>query len=280
MHITPDRLAICSWSVHPKNPADLIDQLKQIGLAKVQLALAPLRQDPKVWGDTPALLAKAGITVVSGMFGTVGEDYTSLETIKKTGGVVPDQHWPENWKIVQETCRIATQMKLKQVSTHAGFLPHEESDPSFAKLVDRIGQIAGLFAKSGITLLFETGQEDADTLNLFLDAMEKRGHRNIAVNFDPANMILYDKGEPVSALRKLMKRVAQVHIKDAIKTAVPGTWGKEVAIGEGQVNWKGFLQVLEEARFPHYLVIEREAGDQRIPDIRKAIAFLTQTMKA
>ena len=39
-----------------------------------------------------------GIILVSGMFGTIGEDYTTMESIKRTGGVVPDATWPDNWK--------------------------------------------------------------------------------------------------------------------------------------------------------------------------------------
>ena len=54
-------------------------------------------------------------------------------------------------------------------------------------------------------------------------------HPNIGVNFDPANMILYDKGDPVKALHVLAPWMRQVHIKDAKRTKIPGTWGEEVA---------------------------------------------------
>ena len=40
----------------------------------------------------------------------------------------------------------------------------------------------------------------------------------MGVNFDPANMLLYDKGDPIEALRLLGPWVRQVHIKDARKT--------------------------------------------------------------
>ena len=63
------------------------------------------------------------------MIGTVGEDYTTLESIKRTGGVVPDAHWPETWKNIQADAELAQRMGLTLVTFHAGFLPHEESDP-------------------------------------------------------------------------------------------------------------------------------------------------------
>ena len=131
---------------------------------------------------------------------TVGEDYTTMETIKETGGVVPDATWPENFKHFKDNIQVAKDMGLALVTFHAGFLPHEPSDPNFAKLMDRIRQIGELFGEHGIRLGFETGQETAETLKAFLDQLAMP---NVGVNFDPANMILYDKGDPIEALKVL-----------------------------------------------------------------------------
>jgi sugar phosphate isomerase/epimerase len=259
-----DRLAVCSWSLQPARPQQLIEHLRAIGLNRVQLALDPLRENPSVWGDTAALFKQAGITIVSGMFGTVGEDYTSLESIHRTGGLVPDDTWDENWENAQATATLAHQLGLKLVTFHAGFLPHEESDPEFEKLQHRIRLVADVFAAKAIDLAFETGQEEADTLKLFL---EKLGRVNVGVNFDPANMILYDKGNPIAALRTLASWVKQCHIKDANRTQTPGTWGEEVPSGTGQVDWKEFFAVLREFGFNGHCCIEREAGTQRVADI-------------
>jgi sugar phosphate isomerase/epimerase len=259
-----DRLAVCSWSLQPARPQQLIEHLRAIGLNRVQLALDPLRENPSVWGDTAALFKQAGITIVSGMFGTVGEDYTSLESIHRTGGLVPDDTWDENWENAQATATLAHQLGLKLVTFHAGFLPHEESDPEFEKLQHRIRLVADVFAAKAIDLAFETGQEEADTLKLFL---EKLGRVNVGVNFDPANMILYDKGNPIAALRTLASWVKQCHIKDANRTQTPGTWGEEVPSGTGQVDWKQFFAVLREIGFTANCCIEREAGTQRVADI-------------
>ena len=91
-------------------------------------------------------------------------------------------------------------------------------------------------------------------------------------------MILYDKGDPIASLKKLMPRVKQVHIKDAVRTKTPGTWGSEVPIGEGQVDWKAFMGVLAAADFKGNFVIEREAGQNRVGDVRKAIERISQLM--
>jgi L-ribulose-5-phosphate 3-epimerase len=262
-----NRLAVCSWSLQPESPEALLSKLDEIGIPRVQIALDPIRENPAVWGNFSDLAKAHGLTMVSGMFGTVGEDYTTMETIRRTGGVTPDSTWEQNWKNIQATADLAAKMGLKLVTFHAGFLPHEESDPDFKKLLDRITRIADLFESRGLDLGFETGQEEGKTLRIFL---EKLNRKNVGVNFDPANMILYGMGNPIEALRALAPWLKQCHIKDANKTKVPGTWGEEVAVGTGQVNWPEFFRTLKELNFGGWGCIEREAGIKRVEDIKTA----------
>lgn len=261
------RLAVCSWSLQPANPQDLVAKLKAAGIPRIQLALDPLRESPDVWGEGPALFQHNGITVVSGMFGCAGEDYTTLESIQATGGIAPDSTWAQNWKNIQATAALAQKLGLKLVTFHAGFLPHEEEDPRSAKLRQRLIEIADVFAARNIMLALETGQETAAVL---VDFLQKLTRPNVGVNFDPANMILYDKGNPIEALRRLGPWIRQVHIKDARRTKVPGTWGEEVVAGTGEVDWRAFFTALDQVAFSGNMCIEREAGNQRVADIRAA----------
>lgn len=261
------RLAVCSWSLQPASPAELISKLQATGITRVQLALDPLRENPSVWGQAPELLRKSGVTTISGMFGCLGEDYSTLESIRRTGGLAPDTTWEQNWGRIQASAVLARQLGLKLVTFHAGFVPHDESDPQFAKMVQRLGEVAGIFGTFGMELGLETGQETAPVL---VQLLEKLGRKNVGVNFDPANMLLYDKGEPVEAVRVLGPWIRQVHIKDARRTRVLGTWGEEVPAGQGEVNWPAFFNALRAVKFNGNLVIEREAGGQRIDDIRAA----------
>jgi L-ribulose-5-phosphate 3-epimerase len=116
-----ERLAVCSWSLQPASPADLVAKLESTGIRRVQLALDPLRHSPAVWGETAALFRQKGITTVSGMFGCVGEDYSTLETIRATGGLAPDATWEQNWTNIRATAALAQQLGLKLVTFHAGF---------------------------------------------------------------------------------------------------------------------------------------------------------------
>ena len=263
---------MCSWSLQPANPRDLVAKLQTTGVGRIQLALDLLRECPEVWGETGAVCREQGIGIVSGMFGCVGEDYTTLESIRRTGGIAPDATWAGNLKNIRLAASLAADLGLKLVTFHAGFLPHEESDPDFAKMLERLRTVAGVFQERNMVLGLETGQETAPVL---LGLLEKLERPNVGVNFDPANMILYDKGNPIEALRLLGPWVRQVHVKDARLTRTPGTWGEEVPVGTGQVDWPAFFATLRELNYTGDFVVEREAGSQRVEDVRAAREVVT-----
>lgn len=275
---TPDQIGVCSWSLQAKNAKDLAEKVNALGIKRVQLGLTPHRDDPGAWQGAQEILGEAGIDIVSGMFSTIGEDYTTPETIRKTGGVVPDEHWEENWELAKDAAALAKSMGLKIVTAHAGFLPHDPADPTFDKLCMRIVELAELFAQHGSVFLLETGQETAGTLLAFLAEVEKRGARNVGVNYDPANLILYDMDDPIEALPKLVTHVGQVHVKDGKRPAQKGQWGEEVVVGTGEVDWQAFVRILADADFSGSYIFEREAGDDRVGDIRLGITALREAM--
>jgi sugar phosphate isomerase/epimerase len=262
-------IGVCSWSLQTdiNGIAEIMNKLE---LEHIHLALAPALED----GGKEYLEAvkNQGWTVTSGMIAYAGEDYTTLETIKKTGGIVPDEQWEQNCELTIKAMDAARGLDTEYLSMHAGFLDH--SDPEYAgKFYDRITCLADAAAKRDIMLLLETGQESAEELQQF---MEELNHPALGINFDPANMILYDKGDPYEAVRTLAPWIKHVHIKDATKTDKPGDWGSEVPWGAGQVGSEAFLDVLGEVGFAGSLAIEREAGDSRFEDIQKAVKSLTE----
>ena len=268
-----DRLAVCSWSLLPTDPQDLAAKLLAIGIHRVQLALDPLRESPSIWGDAGEVLKQAGITVVSGMFGCVGEDYSTLDSIRLTGGIGPDGTWEENLANIRATGSIATALGIKHVTFHAGFVPHDPAHPDFVIRVERLAAVAEIFRAANIHVGLETGQETAGELAVLLGTLQCP---NLFVNFDPANMLLYGKGDPIQALHLLAQWIRQVHIKDAVSSRIVGEWGAEVPVGDGEVNWQAFFTALHEANFTGDIVIEREAGDQRLADIRTAREVVLQ----
>ncbi len=273
-----ERVAVCSWSLRPESPEHLVAQARAAGVMRVQLALDPLVRDEWSVERTVAALDGAGIEVVSGMIGFAGEDYATLETIRATGGVRPDATWPANLAHVHAAAGLARRLGITLTTFHAGFLPHDERDPERAVLLDRLATITRVFNRQGCGVAFETGQETAATLLEALRDLRLRlpPEDDFGVNFDPANMILYGMGDPVEALRTLARHVRQVHVKDAKPAAQPGTWGSEEAVGAGSVRWAAFFEAVRAEAVRADLVIEREAGERRVEDVRRARALMAQ----
>src|SRR5690606_1019896 len=119
---------------------------------------------------------------------------------------------------------------------------------------------------NGQTVHLETGQETADALLQFIDDVDRR---NLGVNFDPANMILYGTGEPIEALAKVGRYVWSVHCKDGVWSDRPGeTFGRQVPLDEGDVGMESFLRQLNEIGYTGPLTIEREIPQE--PQRQKA----------
>lgn len=268
LNFSSARLGICSWSLRPQSARSLAADVIAFGIGRIQLAIDPIRENRPGWGEieTVNALRAAGIQIASGMMVTLGEDYSTLESIARTGGVRPDSTWGRNLQAAQQNARLARRLGIHLVTFHAGFIPHE-SDAERDKLIRRLRQIVDVFDDCGVRTAFETGQESAETL---LDALVELDRPCVGVNFDPANMILYGMGDPIAALAKLAPRIAQVHIKDATPARTPGIWGAEVAVGAGAVDWSKFFDTLHTHGFSGDMIVEREAGESRLADAVRA----------
>ena len=268
MNVSPlsARLAVCSWSLQPTSPQDFIS-LKATGVRRVQLALDPIARVPALWGRTPALFDEAGI-----------ED--RLRHVRS-----PSARTTRRWRPSRSRAASRRTRRGRRTAEHPGTVPIAEqlgcrcsrSTPASCrttkatrpttKLMQRLREVADIFGARRITLGLETGQETAPAL---LDLLEKLDRPNVGVNFDPANMVLYDKGDPIDALSTLAPWIRQVHIKDGDPHESPGHVGRGSRRRHGR---RGLARVLRGAREVGYtgdLCIEREAGTQRVADIAAA----------
>ena len=270
-------ISVCSWSFQKPIRA-VADEMEKLGVQHVHLALQPFLEGDARHGAAEGALAKGYVEglidagkwkVSASMLSFSYEDYTTPVTIRKTGGIVPDEHWEANRKLIREAAKLAVQFKTPYLTLHAGYLD-EKSPSAVAKFTDRVKFMADVCGENGLKLLLETGQETADDLVRFLGTV-----KNVWVNFDPANMLLYGMGDPVAAVAKLAPWILHVHAKDALPSPKPGReWGREVPWGEGKVNAKAFLAALEEMDYKGAIAVEREGGSQRAADIALAVSRL------
>lgn len=277
MSIKPYAIGVCSWSLQVKSIPELSRLLDGLGVNVIQLACGDPHHAAWEEGDRmPQAACAAGFEVSAMMLGFPGEDYTTPQTIKETGGFGNPATRAERLERLAWALQRTQEVGVDLLTLHAGFLP-EPSDPGRGAFLDTLGKASAMAADKGIRLGFETGQETADLLRQTLDDLKCS---NLKVNFDPANMLLYDMGDPIRAVEILGPDIASVHCKDANRPTTPGTWGEEVPLGEGQVNMRAFVEALKRVGFAGPLVIEREVGGQaaRVRDCEHGIRVLREIL--
>jgi sugar phosphate isomerase/epimerase len=273
----PLTVGVCSWSLQVKSVPELSALMKRLGLDAVQIACGDPHHAAWDEGDAmPAAAKAAGFTMTGAMLGFPGEDYTTPAHIQKTGGFGDPALRPERLERLKWALKRTRELGLSDLMLHAGFIP-EPGEPDRKAFLDTLGKVSALAKEQGVTVAFETGQETADLLKLTLDELKCD---NLMVNFDPANMLLYDKGDPIRAVELLGPRIRSVHVKDANRPTVPGQWGEEVPLGKGQVDIKRWLLTLKKVGYSGPLCIEREVGDQegRIRDVAYGIGVIREAL--
>lgn len=257
--MTNRSIGICSWSLH-NHVSDVSRTMKAAGLTHLHLGL----DDADLFKDA---IAQNGWTVSCTMIAFPQEDYSSLESIRLTGGIVPDEFWSVNREHVITGINKTAEMGVSLMSFHAGFIDHTD-EQSYRTFCTRMLELADIAQAHGITLLMETGQETAEDLR---HCLEELNHPALGVNFDPANMILYGKGDPIEAVHVLAPWIKHVHLKDAMASTRPEEWGTEVPWGDGEVGTAEFIRGLDEMGYTGTSAIERESGENRMNDIITAV---------
>jgi sugar phosphate isomerase/epimerase len=257
--------------------AELRRLLDQLGIDVAQVACGdPHHASWEEGDDMPAAARASGIRFTGAMLGFPGEDYTTPATIKATGGFGDPATRAERLERLEWALERTRALGLSDLMLHAGFLP-EPDDPDRPAMLETLARAAALAARRGVTLAFETGQETAELLRRTLDELKAP---NLKVNFDPANMLLYNMGDPIRAVEILGPDIRSVHVKDARRPKVAGTWGEEVPLGQGEVNIRRFVQTLKRVGYSGPLVVEREVGDQagRLRDVAHGLAYLRECL--
>ena len=244
-----------------------LDVARELGVTTIHLhAPSPSSRTPAAAQQFSARLAKLGIQVTVVFAGFEGESYADIPTVQRTIGLVPEA---TRQKRVQDLKNIIDFTELLEVDTtglHIGFVPHDATCSEYAALIETTRDVCDYAAQKNIHIHLETGQEPAEVLLEFLHNVDRN---NLRVNFDPANMILYGCGEPLAALKTIGSYVRSIHCKDAIWSDQPGeTWGQEMPLGEGAVDFKEYLQTLDAIGYTGPLTIEREIPTE--PDRQKA----------
>ncbi|MBN2271590.1 MAG: TIM barrel protein, partial [Sedimentisphaerales bacterium] len=167
-------VGVCSWSLQT-DIEGVAAAMKKIGLEHIHLGIRGAVENPQVLAD----IQRQDWTITATMIDFPQEDYSTLDAIKATGGVVPDDCWELNRKLFIGAADKTAILGVQYLSMHAGFI--DESNPAHARVFrGRIKRLADAAADKNLTLLLETGQETAVELRSFLEELD---HPAVGVNF-------------------------------------------------------------------------------------------------
>ena len=271
-----------------KSHRDGIITAAELGLSGVQIYATTGEFSPETLteekkAEYKKLLTDKGLTV-SALCGDMGgygfeREEDNAERIEKTKKIVD----------------LAVEFNSKVVTTHIGVIPEEKKHPRYQVMLEALTECGKYAKEKGVTLAIETGPEKAKTLLEFL----KDTKGGVGVNLDPANFTMVTGQDAVESVYLLKDYIVHTHAKDGVMIdknqdptevyhafAIGGVDAlnackgfKELPIGQGDVDWKNYIQALKEIGYDGYLMIERECGADPEKVIFTAVEFLREYVK-
>lgn len=235
--------------------------------------LAPENMDAAARRDFRSRTADAGLKI-SAVCGDLGCGFANAalnpELIRRS-------------KLIME---LAKELGTDIVTTHIGVVPADKKAERYAIMQDACGELARYANDLGSHFAVETGPERSEVLKEFLDGLSSKG---VAVNFDPANLVMVAGERPETAVKNLGEYIVHTHAKDGRQIfyrdpevifglkpddGIKQPSFEELPLGEGDVNFPQYLTALEATGYRGYLTVEREVGNDPCGDINKAVKYL------
>lgn len=261
-----------------------VEKAAKVGAQGIQVystngEMAPENLTPEKRREFLKLVKDNGL-VISALCGDLG-----------SGGFTVKENNPAKIEKSERILDLAKDLETDIVTTHIGVVPEDHDSDRFKIMQEACFSLAEYADSVDAHFAIETGPETSATLKSFLDSLNSRG---VAVNLDPANLVMVTGDDPVQAVYKLKDYIVHTHAKDGkqlfyldpdivygMKKDVIITEDSfiEVPLGEGSVDFPAYLKALEDIGYNGFLTIEREVGDNPEKDIIKAVNFLNDTMK-
>ena len=258
-----------------------LDKAVAVGASGLQVyatsgAFSPESLSPQKRREFLDMCKSRGLTI-SALCGDLGQGFANPE---------------KNPELIERSKRIldlAKDLETDVVTTHIGVVPADTDCDTFRIMQDACGQLAAYADSLRAHFAIETGPELSAVLKTFLDTLHSTG---VAVNLDPANLVMVAGDDPVKAVHNLKEYIVHTHAKDGRmlrrvnpETIYNGTLDFaeapfiELPLGQGDVDFPAYLSALNDIGYTGYLTIEREVGDDPEGDIRLEVNFLQSLIR-
>ncbi len=255
----------------------------ELGVDAVQVyatkgELSPENLKGQALSEFKKAVADSGLTI-SALCGDLG------------GGFMDPAANPKKIEKSKAILDLAKELGTNIVTTHIGIVPADVNSERFQIMQEACYQLAEYANSLEAHFAVETGPETAVTLKRFLDTL---GSKGVAVNFDPANFVMVTGDDPVKGVFTLADYIVHTHAKDGIKlydldpekiynpaadVIITSPAFAEMPLGQGKVDFGGWIGALRQIGYDGYLTIERETGENPVADIRAAVQFLKNQLR-
>lgn len=260
-----------------------VEKAVEVGAKGIQMytvsgEMAPENLTPQKRREVLDIIRSNGL-VVSALCGDFGQGFGDSE---------------KNPELIERSKRVldlAKDLETDVVTTHIGVVPEDKNVERYKIMQEACFTLSRYADQNNAHFAIETGPERAEVLRAFLDSL---GSRGVAVNLDPANLVMVTGDDPVKAVYTLKDYIVHTHAKDGIKLVdkspeiiyglveeeiQTGEAFREVPLGTGGVDFPKYLAALDDIGYQGYLTIEREVGENPAADIRTAVEFLEKILR-
>lgn len=261
-------------------PEKSFQQLKAYGLSHCQLAAPP---DEYLYGalgrrNTRNLLnalEEFDICATSLFISFPNQDWSD---VKNGVGLTPPATRAQRLVRACRSADWARDLGITQIASHVGYISEDPKDSNYLSFVEAMRGFCLLLEANGQVLAYETGME---TIEIHARVMKDIGTANQRINFDPANLLIYNQDDPMELVKAMGELIVHVHCKDANRPLPGEAQGREVRLGDGQTKFRELFKELCRQGYRGPLTIEREIapGAEQDADIKHAIALIDSLKK-
>jgi len=171
---------------------------------------------------------------------------------------------------------LASELGIQKMIFFAGRKDNTRRDEATRRAAELLARCAEECEKADVLLLLENEPICwADTGVHALELLERAGHPNIRLNWDPCNCV-WAGGTPFPGeYERLREKIAHLHVKDTRQNRHGEFVG--VAIGEGEVGWRSILRALRNDGYAGPYTVETHFAP-KVASSRRCVENLRQLL--